>query len=107
MKSHTKQLLLGLFLALTGLAWLAMIQVRINITYLSLLSSYIDQIDSTRTDFDAFEIRRLLGRFASAYKRSISPIWLPAIPISTGFFMLGSGWQTWRRNASAKPDKSS
>jgi hypothetical protein len=102
MKPHTKQLLSGLFLALIGFAWLAMIQVGMEITYSSLLSTHIDQIDSKRTDFDAFEIRRLLGRFASAYKRSISPIWLPAIPISTGFFLLGSVWQTWRRIASAK-----
>jgi hypothetical protein len=93
LKPATKQILWGLFLALVGLAWLALIQLNIEITGPSLTSNFMDQVDLQRTDFDGYEIRQLLGRFAGQYKRSIFPVWLPAIPLAIGFFLLGSGWR--------------
>ena len=102
MKAHTKQILLGLLLALTGLAWLAWIQLGIEMTGTSLTSNFMDQVDMQRTDFQGYEIRNLLGRFASKYKSAISPVWPPAIPISIGFFLLGSGWRMWRQRLAEK-----
>lgn len=102
MKAHTKQILLGLFLALIGVAWVALIQFGIEMTGTSLTSNFMDQVDMQRTDFQGYEIRRLLGRFAGEYKRLISPVWPPAIPISIGFFLLGSGWRMWRQRLAEK-----
>jgi hypothetical protein len=93
MKTSTKRILLGWFLALLGLSWLALIQLGIETTGTSLTSNFMDQVDLQRTDFQGYEIRNMLHRFASQYKRSISPVWLPAIPISIGFFLLGLCWQ--------------
>lgn len=93
MKPATKQILWGLFLALVGLAWLAWIQLTIETTGTSLTSNFMDQVDLQRTDFNWSEIRQLLSRFAGQYKRSIPPVWLPAIPLAIGFFLLGSGWR--------------
>ena len=52
MKPATKQILWGLFLALVGLAWLALIQLGIEITVTSLTSNFMDQEDLQRTDFN-------------------------------------------------------
>jgi hypothetical protein len=102
MKPATKQILWGLFLALVGMAWLVLIQVGIEMTGTSLTSNFMDQVDMQRTDFQGYEIRNMLGRFAREYKKAISPVWLPAIPLAIGFFLLGSGWRTWRQRLAEK-----
>jgi hypothetical protein len=102
MKPATKQILWGLFLALVGLAWVALIQFGIEMTGTSLTSNFMDQVDMQRTDFQGYEIRNMLGRFAREYKKAISPVWLPAIPLAIGFFLLGSGWRTWRQRLAEK-----
>lgn len=89
MKPRTKQILLGLFLVLIGLAWLSLIQFGFEMNLTSLSSNYTDQIDDQRTDLTGAECIQHIRRFAHEIKKSTPNVLFPIIPLGIGFFLVG------------------
>jgi len=89
MKPRTKQILLGLFLVLIGLAWLGLIKFDFEINLTSRSSNYTDQIDYQITDMTGAECIQHIRRFAHEIKKSAPNVLFPVIPLGIGFFLIG------------------